>query len=143
MGLALKNYVSLLRKIAKRSIIYSMSQTNSTAIPEICPGCKTLNESANKFCANCGKQLKEITLATNPSKQVIIYLISFFLAPLGLWWAVKYIRSNDTKAKKIGWVCVVLTVISILLSFTVVGAIAGSVNSQLNTNIDQYKELGI
>ncbi len=120
-----------------------MSQTNSAIIPDICPACQTLNDPANKFCSNCGKQLKEAALSTTPSKQVVIYLISFFLAPLGLWWALKYIRSSNLKAKKIGWVCIILTVLSILLSIAIVGSIDGSVNSQLNTNIDQYKDLGI
>ncbi len=120
-----------------------MNQASTSTIPTVCPSCQTLNDPINKFCSNCGKQLLESALSTTPSKQVVMYLISFFLAPLGLWWAQKYIRSNNPKAKKIGWVCVILTVLSILLSIVIVGSIAGSVNSQLHTNIDQYKDLGI
>jgi TRAP-type C4-dicarboxylate transport system permease small subunit len=50
--------------------------------------------------------------ATTISRQIIVYLISFFLAPFGLWFAWKYLKQDDSKSQKIGIVAIALTVIS-------------------------------
>ena len=42
-----------------------------------------------------------------------MYLVSFFLAPFGLVWGIKYIRNKDRKVKIIGAICIILTVIAI------------------------------
>jgi hypothetical protein len=117
--------------------------TTNTEIPDICPYCQNLNKSGSKFCPNCGKRLVPEELSTTPSKQLIIYIISFALAPLGLIWAVKYCRSSDKKTRTVGWIAVFLTVLSIIVTLALMRSIANGVNSQLNTNFEQYHELGI
>ncbi len=64
--------------------------------------------------------------ATTISRQIIVYLISFFLAPFGLWFAWKYLRQNDSKSKKIGVAAVALTIISVAIT---IWAMAGLFNS--------------
>jgi hypothetical protein len=60
--------------------------------------------------------------ATSVSKQIIVYLISLFLAPLGLWYAWKYLKQDDRKSKIIGAVVIALTILSLAVTiWTAVG----------------------
>src|ERR1700694_865939 len=82
-----------------------------------CPSCKYVSKPDWHFCPNCGKVLIEKPPSTTFFKQLMIYSISFFLAPLGIGWGIKYIRSRDKKAKIVGWIAIILTVVSIALMF--------------------------
>jgi len=66
------------------------------------------------------------------SKQILIYLVSFFLAPLGLGWGVKYIRSKDSKVKAIGVVAILLTVLAIIIMFVLFKSVADQYVKTLN-----------
>ena len=86
----------------------------TTSLPEkVCPACNAVLPIAANFCLNCGKRLRTKPAATSVSKQLIVYLVSFFLAPLGLWYAWRYLREGDQKSKTIGMVAIALTIISI------------------------------
>ena len=78
-----------------------------------CEKCKYQIQTDWYFCPNCGKILKEKPITIR--KQIGIYLVSFFLAPLGLGWGFRYIRSKDKKIKLVGIISIVLTVISMVL----------------------------
>lgn len=106
---------------------------NTDTTTEIfCPSCHAVVPAAAKFCAQCGKKLKEQPPSTTVAKQILIYLVSFFLAPFGLGYAFKYIRQRDPKARAIGVVSVVLTIIAIALmiwlSKTFTDSLYGSFN---------------
>lgn len=81
----------------------------------LCPFCHFKTQNGWFFCPNCGKELKEKILVISVSKQILIYSVSFFLAPLGLGWGLKYVRSTDQKIKTIGIISIVLTILSITL----------------------------
>ena len=83
--------------------------------PTLCPACKTSIEEGWYFCAHCGKQVKEAPIVISIPKQLLIYFVSFFLAPLGLGWGLKYIRYKDNRVKIVGVISLVLTVVSIVL----------------------------
>ena len=88
----------------------------------VCPACKASVQSSANFCPNCGRRLRTTPPATSVSKQVIVYLVSFFLAPLGLWYAWKYLKQDDNKSRKIGVAAIALTIISVAITiWTVVG----------------------
>lgn len=84
----------------------------------MCPVCNTPITPEWFFCPQCGKELKEKPFSVSAMKQLGMYLASFFLAPIGLHWAVKYLRYKDSKAKRLGIIIVILTVISV--SFTLI-----------------------
>jgi hypothetical protein len=61
---------------------------------------------------------RQITLpSTSAGKQIVIYLVSFLFPPFGLTWGLKYIRIPDPKVKKIGLIAIILTIVSIILTF--------------------------
>lgn len=83
---------------------------------QTCPYCHFPLISAGHFCPNCGKPISQKPISTSLPKQITIYLVSFFLPPLGLWWGVKYLRQDDEQAKRIGLIAILLTIISIVLT---------------------------
>ena len=49
-------------------------------------------------------------------RQTFIYLFSFLLAPLGLGYAVKYLKHwKDPKARQVGIVVIVLTIVAVMI----------------------------
>ena len=81
----------------------------------LCPVCRFKVQNDWFFCPNCAKVLKEKTLVVSIPKQILIYLVSFFLSPLGLAWGLNYVRSQDKKVKTVGIISIVLTILSIVL----------------------------
>ena len=67
-------------------------------------------------CPNCGKKIKEPPVLTSIGKQISIYLISFLLPPFGLAPGIRYLMQPDQKAKIIGIVAILLTIVSIGLT---------------------------
>ncbi|MBI1838863.1 MAG: zinc-ribbon domain-containing protein [Candidatus Colwellbacteria bacterium] len=78
-----------------------------------CPKCKTEVSETAYFCSNCGQPLKSRPESTSIPKQILIYFVSFFLAPLGLVYTFKYLRQPDKKSKTIGAVSLALTIVAI------------------------------
>ncbi|MBI2591083.1 MAG: zinc ribbon domain-containing protein [Candidatus Brennerbacteria bacterium] len=99
-----------------------------------CLSChKVISDSAN-FCPQCGIKLKEPALSTSIGKQILIYFISFFLAPFGLHYAIKYIRQSDHKVKIVGIVSFILTVSAIALMFWITSSFMNALYQPLNFN---------
>ncbi|MEK9154984.1 MAG: zinc ribbon domain-containing protein [Patescibacteria group bacterium] len=80
-----------------------------------CSSCNAPISPTENFCPQCGTKLKEPPLSISVRKQAFIYLISFFLAPFGLGYAFKYLKQSDPKARKVGIIVVILTILAIAL----------------------------
>jgi hypothetical protein len=107
-----------------------------------CLGCKQPIVPQDYFCPNCGKKIKDKPQSTTVLRQIIVYLISFLLPPLGLWPAIKYLKQKDGKSRMIGFVAIILTVISSAISIWLYLGIIKTVNEQLNqqlNNINLYR----
>ncbi len=107
----------------------------------ICPACRAVVPVDSFFCPNCGKPLREKPLQTTIWKQIGVYFVSLFLPPFGLWYVWKYLRSGDSKAREIGIVALVLTVISIAVTIWTAVALGNSVNQTLNQQRGSYNGL--
>ncbi|MFA6533261.1 MAG: hypothetical protein WCT22_04680, partial [Patescibacteria group bacterium] len=90
------------------------------------------------FCPNCSKELKEKVPEVSIAKQILIYFVSFFLAPLGLGWGLKYVRSTDNKVKTIGIISIALTVLSIVLISMVFKGFIDQYTKLLNNIVPSY-----
>lgn len=93
-------------------------------MPEItvCPSCQAVVTTTANFCSQCGRKLKNAPLSTSAAKQIIIYLVSFFLAPFGLGYAFIYLKQSNTKARTIGIISLVLTVLAIVAVISIATA---------------------
>ncbi|OIP57921.1 MAG: hypothetical protein COX79_02900 [Candidatus Levybacteria bacterium CG_4_10_14_0_2_um_filter_36_16] len=101
----------------------------------ICPKCGAINSVSSNFCQACGKQLREIPLSTSVAKQLGIYLLSFFLPPLGLMPGIKYLRVHDSKANIVGLIAIILTIISIILTFWTFSGLINSYTKLLGSQL--------
>ena len=108
----------------------------------ICRHCKFNISPSDYFCPDCGKKIRDKPLSTGLVKQILVYSLSFFLPPLGLWPAIKYLRQPDKKSKYIGWVAIILTAISTVITVYVSIGFMNSFYSQLNSQLIMYKGLG-
>lgn len=78
-----------------------------------CPKCKAAVSPEAYFCQNCGQVLKAKPADTGIPKQILVYLVSFFLAPFGLGFAFQYLKQPDRKSRIIGIISVSLTILAI------------------------------
>jgi uncharacterized membrane protein YsdA (DUF1294 family) len=65
-------------------------------------------------------------------KQILMYLVSFFFAPFGLVWGIKYVRSKDRKVKVVGVVCIILTVFALSITIYTFSSVMNSYTKMLN-----------
>ncbi len=118
-----------------------MDNQNTEAI---CQYCKGKVSVLDMYCPICGKKLKgEVTSSATLSKQLWIYFVSFFLPPFGFWPAVKYLRQSDEKSKKIGWVALILTTISVVVTILLSISIFKSFTSELGGQFELYEGFGL
>ncbi len=87
------------------------------------------------------KQETRASLSTTFLKQLLIYFVSFFLPPLGIWPAIKYLRQSDEKSKKIGLAALFLTIISIVITSWLTISLINSFNKQLSNQVNLYQEI--
>lgn len=94
-----------------------MIQSEDNMEPNIqifCPKCKSEIFEENYFCPNCGQVLRSKPADTGIPKQILIYLVSFFLAPFGLGYVFTYLKQPDKKTRRIGIAALVLTILAIV-----------------------------
>ena len=101
-----------------------------------CPQCHVAVRPTDYFCYNCGKILHAKPLSTSLTTEIMYYIGSLLLPPLGYWWGIKYLLQQGAASKRIGIIIMVLTTISFIITsiFAVdyITKIQATVNSQLN-----------
>jgi hypothetical protein len=111
-----------------------MAESNmNTPLGIVCPSCNAEIMSSANFCPNCGRPLRTMPPATSVSKQIIVYLISFFLAPFGLWYAWKYLKQDDRTSKIIGAVAIALTIVAVALAIWTTAGLFNLASEYLNS----------
>lgn len=85
--------------------------------PLLCPQCHQPVKPEYYFCPNCGKKLSEPGLSTTLASQLWLYAFSLVLPFLGYlaisyWQGIKYARSDDPQAQRIGWIAIGLLTLS-------------------------------
>jgi hypothetical protein len=98
----------------------------------ICPSCKSAVSAAAYFCPNCGKQLRDKPPDTTLLKKIIVYSVSLFLPPFGLWYAWKYLKYGDYESRRICIIAVILTIISIIVTTWLTAGFINSIFQSLN-----------
>lgn len=93
------------------------------------------------FCPHCGKKFKDPPVSTSVFKQLGIYVISILLPPLGLFPGIKYLKQENPKAKIIGSVAIILTVVSIIITSWIALDMISHFNANFNTQLQQYQNL--
>ncbi|HEX8923576.1 MAG TPA: zinc ribbon domain-containing protein [Patescibacteria group bacterium] len=104
----------------------------------VCPKCGQFIKTDDYFCSKCGQNIRPRPLSTSLSAQILLYLKTILLPPLGLVWGLRYLRQPDNASKIIGLIAVVITVIEVIwmVQFTV--AAVGTLNNQINQQVNLY-----
>lgn len=113
-----------------------MENIETINIQLVCPSCHTPITEEEYFCPNCGKKLKDKPVSTGVAKQMLVYLVSFFLPPFGLPWAFRYLKQPDQKSKIIGYITIGLTIISILTNVWLIMAFINQTQQAMNTDFN-------
>lgn len=87
---------------------------------QICSVCHQPILPSYYFCPNCGTKVNEPPLSTSLAAQAWLYIFSAILPMIAFltiskWKGLKYFRSQDEKAKKIGIVAFVILIASTIL----------------------------
>lgn len=104
----------------------------------LCPACQFKIQSDWFFCPNCAKELKEKPPIITIGRQIFMYLVSFFLTPLGLGWGLKYVKYKDPKTKIIGIVCIALTILSFIFMIISLKSFIEQYGKMLNNFVPSY-----
>jgi len=107
-----------------------MDNTNET-----CPVCHQPILPNYYFCPNCGANLKDKAKDISALTQIALYALALFLPPLGLWPGIKYLMKSDPKAKKIGIIIIVLTVISSAITIWAIFSLFNVYLGELNSTV--------
>jgi len=99
----------------------NISSTSSPTV-SLCPVCHQPILPTYYFCPNCGTNLNTQPLSTSIGKQIGIYAFSIILPSILFlfitrWPGLKYFRSSDPKAKKIGEAASILLILSTIITF--------------------------
>lgn len=108
-----------------------------------CTHCQGNISSSDFFCPNCGTKLKEKPPSTSLITQVLIYSLSLFLPPLGIWPAIKYLRRPDQKSKNVGLVALILTIVSTVLTIYLSVVLFDTYTKDLSNQIKVYQDLDL
>jgi predicted amidophosphoribosyltransferase len=105
----------------------------------LCPQCHQPITPTDYFCANCGKRLKIPPLPTTIVRQIMIYLGSVILPPMGLVWGMRYLKQPDQKSKLIGIVAIVLTALSLVISTIYIVDYINKVNTEVTRQLNDIQ----
>ncbi len=112
-------------------------------LQSLCSNCKGNTSPTDFFCPHCGKKLREESLSTTFAKQIWLYFLSFFFPPFGIWPAIKYLRQEDEKSKKIGIALLFITIISIVITLWFTLGFVNSFNKEFNSQMKLYQGTGL
>jgi len=105
-----------------------------------CSTCHVAVKQADYFCYNCGKNLHPKPLGTSPVTLGKICLGSVFLAPMGLFWGIRYLREKDQKSKIVGIIAIVLTVLVLFMAMQYTVKFINNVNNQVGKQLQGIEE---
>lgn len=93
------------------------------------------------YCPGCGKKLIDPPITT--VREIGVYLVSIFLPPFGLWPGIKYLTQKNEKAKRVGTIAIVLTIISTVVTIWISVIAINNLNQTINSQVNQYQNLGL
>ena len=108
---------------------------------QFCPTCKFGIIEGYSYCPHCGTKLKDVQFEISVEKQIGVYLLSFFLPPLGLFPGIRYLKNPDDKAKHVGLIAIFLTILSTIITVWATIGFINQVNKSLNQQIN-IQQLG-
>lgn len=112
-----------------------------------CPFCGNKIDAKAFYCPVCGKKVREKPVSTNFWPVFLLFALTVLLPPLNIGLTIKYMKSSDPKAKRIGLISlvtmIVVLVIAIASTFFVTRYVSSQVNDQINQQLKMYQGYGL
>jgi hypothetical protein len=96
-----------------------------------CPKCHAAVKETDYFCFNCGTKFRDPPPSTTISTQILYYIGSLVLPPLGIFWSIKYFKQPDEKSKTMGAVMIALTIVSLIVTYFFTEKIFSMIQNQI------------
>ncbi len=104
-----------------------------------CPVCHVAVRPSDFFCYNCGKNLHEKPPSTQLMTQLLYYAGSILLPPFGFIWGYRYYKQDDPASKRVGMICIGLTVLSLIVTVIEIFNIGHSLNAQIDSQMQNLQ----
>jgi hypothetical protein len=105
-----------------------------------CPFCNQEIDPTAFFCPLCGKNVRAKPLSTSIGARILVYLLSVLVPPFGLGLTFRYLRSPDSKAKKIGRISMILTITALIVICWLTFYLTKNISDQVNQEMQKYLE---
>lgn len=103
-----------------------------------CPTCHTEVRSTDYFCFNCGANLKPKPPSFDIASQLTLYIKSLLLPPLGIYWAIPYLKQDSSKSKAVGILAIAITLVMLILTIVWTKQFVDNLNTQLNKQMTTF-----
>jgi hypothetical protein len=122
------------------TLITSAASSTPAIIPPIlCPKCHVPVKSGDYFCSNCGTNLHPAPPSISIGSQLLLYLGSLLLPPMGIIWGFRYLRQPDSKSKAVGLIAMILTIVILVITVQVTVGFINTVNEQVNQKVGNFQ----
>lgn len=105
-------------------------------MPLVCKYCSLPVTPEDYFCPNCGKKLKEKPASLGVWSIIWLFVLSILLPPLGIGLTIRYIKSEDERARTLGWISLVVTVVALIVTVLVAKSAMDSLTQQINSQME-------
>lgn len=97
---------------------------------------------ANALIANVMARYQNNSGQMPAGQKMRAYLVSLLLPPFGMYYVVKFLMQDDEAAKRVAWICLAITVGSVLATWWMAQTIFSSLGGQLQSvSPSQLQEL--
>lgn len=112
----------------------------------LCPFCAKEIDPKAYYCPECGKKVREKPVPLGFWPIVALFALCIFLPPFNIGLTIKYMKSPDPKAKKIGVISLIV-MIAVLVAvgistYFVTKYVSDQVNTQVTQELKKYQNYG-
>jgi len=101
-----------------------------------CPTCGKNVNPEDIFCAQCGTKLLDRNCPVHTNQKIRIYVLSFLVAPFGLYWFFKFYNDDNPYkkgvAKNVLWITVIAVVFMIISGIYTISLYTKLLNSYMS-----------
>jgi uncharacterized protein (DUF983 family) len=107
----------------------------------MCPTCHVAVKPLDYFCSNCGKNLHPVPPSLS-SVTIFGFIVgSIVLPPMGFIWGIRYLKSDDNKARFYGFVFIIITIVELILLTIGTIQLINTINQQVNSQMQNIQGL--
>jgi hypothetical protein len=106
-----------------------------------CPSCHIVVRPTDYFCFNCGKNLRPAQPSLSTGTIITLILGSIVLPPMGIIWAIKYLKWPDTNSKIFAVFLIILTIIELIILTQMSIIFINKINDQVNSQMQNIQGL--